>query len=132
MSIVQTTIARAFQYNGIRLSDVSPEKTPDQIRAIYAGQYPELLTAVVEGPVTKNGVSVYTFARAAGSKGAGHLAALRQIVTVGMPNASPLATASENQLLENKKCSQIVQTVVSNQARTTPLLPQAAAYSLFG
>lgn len=51
------------------LADPAPGKDPDQIRIFFANQFPELLTAVVEGPSTKAGVATYNFQRAVGSKG---------------------------------------------------------------
>lgn len=69
MALQATTIRRQFKYNGITLADPSSEKAPDAIRLFYAAQFPELLNSAVEGPVTKSGLSTYTFTRAAGSKG---------------------------------------------------------------
>lgn len=69
MALQTVSIRREFKYNGMNLADPSPEKTPDQVRGFYARMYPELNTAVIEGPTTKNGVSTYSFAKAAGSKG---------------------------------------------------------------
>ncbi|HEX2543284.1 MAG TPA: PRTRC system protein C [Ramlibacter sp.] len=63
-------IVRAFRYNSITLPDPNPALGPDQVREFYASQYPELNNAVVEGPVTRNATSTYTFLRAAGAKGA--------------------------------------------------------------
>ena len=133
MAIVATPIKRVFKYNGISFNDPSAEKTPDQVRLFFAPQYPELLTAVVEGPVTKAGVSSYTFARAAGSKGVGHAAALRHIATHGLSNTgSPLDKVTPKQLKENQKCSQIAAAVVNSRSTSTPILPPAVAYSRFG
>lgn len=64
-------ITRKFVYNGITLPDPSSGLKPEAVREFYATQYPELNNAVVEGPVTKNNVSTYTFQRAAGAKGKG-------------------------------------------------------------
>jgi len=69
MALQGTTVKRTFKYNGLTLADPSSEKSADKVREFYSKQYPELLTAIVEGPVTKNGNSVYTFVRAAGEKG---------------------------------------------------------------
>lgn len=133
MALVATLIKRAFKYNGITFNDPSPEKTPDQVRLFFAPQYPELLTAVIEGPVTKTGVSTYTFARAAGSKGVGHAVALRQISIHGLPSTgSPLDKATPQQIKENQKCSQIAAAVVNSRTASTPILPPAVAYSRFG
>jgi len=68
MKIVDIT--RKFKYNSIDLADPNPALGPDQVREFYASHYPELNNAVVEGPVTKDAVATFTFARAAGAKGA--------------------------------------------------------------
>jgi PRTRC genetic system protein C len=64
------TLTRKFKYNGMDLADPNPSMTPEKVCKVYASQFPELNNAAVEGPVTKNGESVYTFARAVGAKGA--------------------------------------------------------------
>ena len=69
MALQSVSIRREFKYNSMNLADPAPEKTPDQVRSFYARMYPELNTAVTEGPTTKNGVATYSFAKAAGSKG---------------------------------------------------------------
>lgn len=63
-------ITRKFKYNSVDLHDPNPSLSADDVRQFYATQYPELLNAVVEGPVTKAGVATFTFTRAAGAKGA--------------------------------------------------------------
>lgn len=68
MQVVEIT--RNFKYNSVDLPDPNPSLGPDDVRQFYASQYPELLNAVVEGPTTKAGVATYSFARAAGAKGA--------------------------------------------------------------
>lgn len=133
MAIVEQTIKRVFKYNGITLQDPGPEKLPDQVRVLFAPAYPELLNAVVEGPVTKSGVSTYTFARATGSKGVAYKSAMQKIFTDGMPNTgSPLDGVSISHIKENQKCSQIVSAVVNNRTKSTPALPVAAAFSRLG
>lgn len=62
-------LTRKFKYNSITLGDPNAGLGPDAVREFYAAQYPELLNATVEGPVTSNSVATYTFVRAAGSKG---------------------------------------------------------------
>lgn len=126
-------LTRVFKYNGITLSDPASDKTPDQVRLIYAFQYPELTNALIEGPVTKAGVSTYTFARAAGSKGVGHLLAMRAIrarTTTGAK--TPVESASPNSIQENKQCSKTVHAVVNNRARSTVVQPDPSSFSRFG
>lgn len=84
-------IKRSFAYNGIKLLDPNPAIGPDQVREFFASQYPELNNAVVEGPVTKNGTATYTFARAAGAKGA---ALQRAVVPHGCMSARAALAAA--------------------------------------
>lgn len=69
MAIQQLNITREFWYNGAKLHDPGISMTAEKVRMFYAGKFPELTTAVVEGPVTSAGISRYTFKRAAGTKG---------------------------------------------------------------
>ncbi|MBW8471097.1 MAG: PRTRC system protein C [Thiobacillus sp.] len=134
MAIAEVKLVRKFRYQGITLSDPASDKTPEQVMKVYAFQYPELLNAVVEGPVTKNGVSTYTFARVAGSKGAvGHHKAVRSIAAgTFFVKDSPLANASKDEIKENKECSKTVQTVVNMQGHSQAILPGSMAFSRFG
>lgn len=69
MAIQELKITRKFSYNGTTLPDPGLSMSPDSVRMFYVGRFPELTTAVVEGPVTTAGVSQYTFKRSAGVKG---------------------------------------------------------------
>ena len=60
---------REFHYNGQKLPDPDPNLSPERVKAFYAAQYPELATAVLEGPTVKDGVLAYTASRAVGTKG---------------------------------------------------------------
>jgi PRTRC genetic system protein C len=60
---------REFVFNGIRLPDPNPKMAVDDVRAIYAIQYPEIATAALTGPEAVAGKMRYTFERAIGSKG---------------------------------------------------------------
>jgi PRTRC genetic system protein C len=62
-------LTRKFKYNSVTLPDPNESMSPDQVREFFATQYPELNNALLEGPVTANGVSTWTFVRAAGAKG---------------------------------------------------------------
>ncbi|SEK12818.1 PRTRC system protein C [Paraburkholderia diazotrophica] len=70
MSITVTRLAREFLYNGVTLPDPGPTFSPEEVRDIYSGQYPELTTASVDGPDVSGDVASYKFVRAAGAKGA--------------------------------------------------------------
>jgi PRTRC genetic system protein C len=69
MPLTITKMTRLFQFNGIRLPDINPNMTVDEVKALYAAQYPELATAVVNGPEAVGDKMRYTFERAIGSKG---------------------------------------------------------------
>lgn len=64
-----TQLTRSFSYAGVTLPDPNPSLTADQVRDVYSATYPELATASVEGPETRDGKMVYTLRRAAGMKG---------------------------------------------------------------
>jgi PRTRC genetic system protein C len=59
---------RVFMYNGQRLSDVDPNKTPEQIKEIHASDHPELTTCKVQF-TKKDGKDEYSFVKAVGTKG---------------------------------------------------------------
>lgn len=65
-----TQLTRAFAYAGVTLPDPAPAMNVDQVRDIYAATFPELTTASVEGPETRDGKMLFTFRRAVGTKGA--------------------------------------------------------------
>jgi PRTRC genetic system protein C len=69
MPLTITKMTRLFQFNGIRLPDPNPNMPVDEVKALYAAQYPELATAIVNGPEAVGDKMRYTFERAIGSKG---------------------------------------------------------------
>ena len=69
MALSVTIMTRVFQFNGIRLPDPNPAMSVDEVKALYAAQYPELATAAVNGPEAAGDKMRYTFERAIGSKG---------------------------------------------------------------
>ena len=62
-------LSRHFEFNGIRLPDISPSLSVDEIRALYSQQYPEIATATVTGPEQVGDKLVYRFSTAVGVKG---------------------------------------------------------------
>ncbi len=68
MAINIEKLEREFHYNGLVLPDV-PGQSPEDVRSIYAAAYPEITSAVIEGPERKGEKLVYTFKRAVGTKG---------------------------------------------------------------
>jgi PRTRC genetic system protein C len=69
MALTVTKMTRVFQFQGIRLPDPNPEMSVEEVKALYAAQYPELATAVVNGPEAAGDKMRYTFERSIGSKG---------------------------------------------------------------
>ncbi len=69
MPIQTRALQRSFNYMGLQLADPDPALTPEQVRDAYAAQYPEITTAVLEGPDATGDKLVYKFTRAIGTKG---------------------------------------------------------------
>jgi PRTRC genetic system protein C len=62
-------LSRYFEFNGVRLPDIDPKLSPEEIRNLYAHQYPDLATAIITGPEAVGDKLRYQFTRAIGSKG---------------------------------------------------------------
>jgi len=62
-------LARSFSYNRVKLPDPDPRMTPEDVKAAYSHQYPELATAAITGRKRVEGNLVYSFVRAIGTKG---------------------------------------------------------------
>lgn len=62
-------LTREFHYNGVKLVDPLPSSDPEKIKAFYSALYPEIASAIVEGPEYKGSKVVYTFKRSVGTKG---------------------------------------------------------------
>jgi PRTRC genetic system protein C len=69
MPIQTRALQRSFNYMGLQLADPDRALTPEQVRDLYAAQYPEITTAVIEGPDASGDKLVYKFTRAIGTKG---------------------------------------------------------------
>lgn len=69
MALTITKATRCFTFNGVDLPDPAPNMSPEDVRDLYSATYPELTTATIEGPETRGTRLVYTFRRAAGTKG---------------------------------------------------------------
>lgn len=63
-----TQLVREFSYLGIKLPDI-PNLTPEEVKAAYSTQYPELATAAINGPEALGDKLKYDFVRAIGTKG---------------------------------------------------------------
>jgi PRTRC genetic system protein C len=69
MPVETHALTRSFSYQSLRLPDPDPRLTPEQVRDVYAGTYPEITTAVVEGPDASGDTLHFKFTRAIGTKG---------------------------------------------------------------
>lgn len=69
MTITVQQAKRTFTYNGVDLPDPGPDFTPEDIKDIFSNQYPELTTALLQGPELKDDGVSYTFVRNVGTKG---------------------------------------------------------------
>lgn len=63
------TMKRQFVYGALKLPDPDPAMSPDEVKGLYVAAYPELNTAVVEGPEVSGTTAKYTFRKAVGTKG---------------------------------------------------------------
>ena len=62
-------LSRYFEFNGVRLPDPDPKLSVEEVRALYAHQYPDIATATITGPEAIGDKLRYQFTRAIGSKG---------------------------------------------------------------
>ncbi len=62
-------LSRCFEFNGLRLPDPDPKLSVENVRALYAHQYPDIATAAITGPEAVGDKLRYQFTRAIGSKG---------------------------------------------------------------
>lgn len=60
---------RKIKYDGRELADLNPEASVEEVVRMHKASFPELATAVVEGPVTEEGYLVYTATKRLGTKG---------------------------------------------------------------
>ena len=62
-------IERVFTYNGVTLADPAAGMSPEAVRDFYSAMFPEITTALVEGPEARGGNKLcYKFARSVGTK----------------------------------------------------------------
>lgn len=127
-------ITRKFTYNGVSLADPNPDLGPEQIREFYAMQYPELNNAVVEGPVTKDTVATYTFARAAGAKGAAAPACAAEVLRrtlAGNANArNPLVACAASG--RHARAATLIATAASSKSSGPRMPIPPRAFGIWG
>lgn len=63
-------LPRIFTYEQITLDDPDPDKSPDDVMALYSSHYPALINGHVEGPELTEENLVYKFVTQLGAKGA--------------------------------------------------------------
>ena len=64
-----TPTIREFAYSGLKLVDLDSKLSPEEIKAAYALQYPELATAAIQGPEAVGDKLRYEFVRSIGANG---------------------------------------------------------------
>ena len=62
-------LSRIFEFNGVRLPDPDQKLSPEEVRNLYAHQYPDIATASITGPEAVGDKLRYQFTRAIGAKG---------------------------------------------------------------
>jgi PRTRC genetic system protein C len=73
MALITKSLKRVFKFerenNTIKLDDINADLTPEKVLDFYAGSYPELTTATIEGPEVDGDTVVYNFITQIGTKG---------------------------------------------------------------
>ena len=69
MALTVHELRRVFRYNGVKLADPQINMKPDDVRQFYAATYPELTTAIVEGPTTTDREQIWEFRKSVSTKG---------------------------------------------------------------
>jgi len=57
-------LSRTFEFNGVRLPDPNPKLSVEDVRTLYAHQYPDIATAAITGPEAVGEKLRYQFTRA--------------------------------------------------------------------
>ena len=68
MTVQVEKAVREFKYGSMTLADPDPSQTPEEVKAFYAGIYPELNNAEIETE-RKGAKTVCEFRKAVGTKG---------------------------------------------------------------
>ena len=67
--MIVTQCQRVFSYAGLVLPDLDRKLTPEEIKAAYSIQYPELATAAITGPEVVGDKLRWEFVLSVGAKG---------------------------------------------------------------
>ena len=62
-------LTRIFEFNGQKLADPDSRLSPEEVRNLFAHQFPDIATAAITGPEAVGDKLLYRFSRAIGSKG---------------------------------------------------------------
>ncbi len=62
-------LQKVYEFNGVRLPEISKDLSPEETRNLYSQQYPDIATATITGPEVVGDKLVYTFCRHLGAKG---------------------------------------------------------------
>ena len=68
-SLTVSTPRRVIMYNGQELTDFNPTQPVTVVARMHEARFPELATAVAEGPVLADGIATYTIQTRLGTKG---------------------------------------------------------------
>ena len=69
MTIKVEKLSRFFNYNGMSLPDPGQAVSLEQVRDVFSIQFPEIVSAEIEGPVRNGNRLEYTIRKAVGAKG---------------------------------------------------------------
>lgn len=73
MALEVTKLTREFKFKKgstpVTLPDPNPEFTTAEVLQFYSGQYPELTTATLEGPMVNGNKAYYVVSTNVGTKG---------------------------------------------------------------
>ncbi|QHE78556.1 PRTRC system protein C (plasmid) [Hydrogenophaga sp. PBL-H3] len=138
MTMKTITLTRKFTYNSLTLPDPNVGMSTDAVKEFYALQYPELNNALIEGPVTANGVMTYQFLRAAGAKGRAPVAVktegsdARAVLNLAMGGDGASSTMpTDEELADQARFSRALGAVVRSKGGRAVSLP-SASFGIWG
>lgn len=69
MELVIKEMPRKFWFNNVPLPDPGVEFSPEEVKDVYSAQYPDITTAIIEGPEIHDDHLTFKFVRNVGTKG---------------------------------------------------------------